>query len=331
MKSLIFPAIIFFFSIICNAQSTPEAFLGMLPKVPSIDCNRENSMQAEARIIFQDQIASVRDLLSDAIKNEKQKNKNAKMSVNMKNQAIANSGLSEKELNSLSDKNTDKNEKDRLIDKSVKSQTGFSMEEMQKLKNMSKEERKKWAMGNYDKVIQNEKSKSEENKSLEQPNFSMADLASEQQKLAENLQRHFSRLEKIKADVETAAVQQKIILDNKLKEIAKKYESVNDGENATKDDLEKLRQARILIREAKVEYCSKLTPLQIDYLINYESSLKSNILPDIKRTEEIEFQMSKITMANAEESCFQRLRAIENYSAALNKAFDFYLDVDKSE
>lgn len=331
MKSSILLVIVAFFVILCNAQSTPEAFLGMLPPVPSVDCNRKSSLQTEAMIVFQDQISSFKDAISEALKEEKQKNKNQKISGNFKNQAMAQSGLSENELNKLSDKNTSKSENDRLKDKAVKNQTGFSMNDMDKVKKMSKEDRMKWAMQNYNKVMQNEKSKSEETKPFQGQNVSIADLATEQQQLAENLQHHYSRLNKIKTDLETLAAEQKVVLDAKLKEINVTYRDVNDGEASTEGDMAKLKEKNNLIRKAKVEYCSKLTPQQIDYIITYENVLKENILPDLKRTEEIEHQIRQLTISQSEESCFARLRAIEDYSSALSKAFVYYLSVDKDE
>ena len=327
-----------FISIVCflamsaaHAQSTPEAFLGLLPKAPVIDCSRESSQQSEANQAFQNQITSVQDALSDAIKKEKQKNKNPKLSKNVKAQAAAQSGLSEDELKAAADRKTNRAEKERLTDKSGQSQTVFSMEEMQQVKKMSKADRQKWAMENYGKVTQNERQKADETKPYQAQSASMASLAAEQQRLAQNLQQHRTRLDKMKNELETTAQQQRVIMDSKIKAIEKKYKDVNDGEGATAEDMRKLRERNKLIRDAKIEYCSKLTPLQINYLTMYESVLKENILPDLKRTEEIAFQISKTTMAQAEETCFDRLRAVEDYAAALRKAYDFYLPVNKIE
>lgn len=316
-------------SLSANAQSTPEAFLGLLPAVPTIDCNRENSQQSEAISAFQGKINDVQRKLSEAIRLEKQKNKDSKLSKNIKGQAVAQSGLSEKELNKASDKKTSPSEKDKLVIKSVQSQTGFSMEEMQQVKKMSKADRQKWAMENYGKVTQNERQNADENKPYQAQSASMASLVAEQQQLAQNLQQHSVRLDKMKNELETTAQQQRVIMDSKIKAIEKKYRDVNDGEGATAEDMRKLRERNKLIRDAKIDYCGKLTPLNINYLVSYESVLKENILPDLKRTEEIAFQISKTTMVQAEETCFNRLRAVEDYAAALRKAYDFYLPVNK--
>ncbi len=311
-----------------TAQSTPEAFLRMLPKVPTIDCNQKSSQQMEANLAFRTQITSTQDALSDAIKKEKQKNKNQQLSKNVKEQAAAQSGLSEEELKIASNKKTSKAEKDRLTSKSVENQTGFSMEQMQEVKRMSKEDRKKWAMENYGKVMENEQQKVKETRPSQAQNVSLPNLAQEQQRIAENLQYHYARIDKKKQDVELLAAQQQLILDRKLKEISARYKDVNDGEGSTKADMAKLQERDRLIRKAKVEFCSKLTPVQLDYLITYESVLKSNILPDLNRTEEIEYEIRKKTFSKAEKSIFEQLRAIEKYSGALNKAFDYYLPVD---
>lgn len=329
MKRLIFLSIFLLVVELAQAQSTPEAFLGLLPAVPTIDCNTESSRQNEAIAAFQSQINATREKLSERIRAEKQKNRTTQLSENVKGQAVAQSGLSENELNKVADKKTSSAEKDRLTDKSVQSQTGFSMAEMQQVKNMSKADRQKWAMENYGKVAQTEKQVAADAKPYQAQNTSMAKLAAEQQQLAENLQYQKNRLNKMKMDLETSATEQQIILDRKLKEIELQFRDVNDGEGSTKADMDKLRQKSRLVRQAKTEYCSKLSPLQLTYLTSYESALKENILPDLKRTAEIEYQMQKTTMAAAEESFVGRLRAIEDYAGALSGAFKFYLPVNK--
>ena len=315
----------------CHAQSTPEAFLGLLPAVPTIDCGIENSRQIEAIAAFQSQINATRDKLSEVIRAEKQKNKNLKLSANIKGQATAQSVLSESELNKVANRKIVSPENERLIDKTVQNQTGFSMDEMQKVKNLSKADRQKWAMENYGKVMKKEQQKAEETKPYQSQTSSMGKLAAEQQQLAMNLQSHYSRLDEMKKNIESKAEQQRIILDNKIKEIDRKYKNVNDGEGATAEDMRKLRERNKLIRDTKIDYCSKLTSLNVNYLVIYESTLKENILPDLKRQEDIEYQTRKMTMAGAERSCFDRLRAIEDYAGALSKAYDFYLPVTKAE
>lgn len=312
-----------------KAQSTPEAVLGLLPKAPTIDCNTESTRQNEAIAAYNSQLNEASDKIKEAIKKESAKNKNLQLSKNIKGQAVAQSGLSEEELKRASDKKTSQSEKDRLISKSVQSQTGFSMEEMQQVKKMSKADRQKWAMENFGKVTQKEQQKAEATEPHRTNNASMAKWAEEKQKIAQNLQYHYGRLEKTEQDLNTLAEQQKMILDNKLKQIGEKYKNVNDGENASKEDMRKIREKNRLVRAAKVEFCSKVTPREIDYLVNYESILKEYILPDLKRNEEIDYQISKQTFAKAEESSLERLQAIEKYASKLASAYDYYMSVDK--
>lgn len=330
MKRLTLASILMLIVMLVHAQSTPEAFLALLPAVPTIDCSTESSRQDEAIAAFQSQITATRDKLSERIRAEKPKNRNLQLSENVKGQALTQSGLSESELNKAANKKTPSAERDRLTDKSVQNQTGFSMEEMQQVKKMSKADRQKWAMENYGKVVQTEKQKAADTKPYQAQNAStMATLAAEQQQLSQNLQQHFNRLSKMKTDLETSAVQQQVILERKLKEIELQFRDVNDGEGSTKADMEKLRQKNRLMRQAKTEYCSKLTPLQITYLTAYESALKENILPDLKRTAEIECQMQNATTGKAEESNVGRLRAIQDYAGALSGAYKYYLSVNK--
>lgn len=329
MKRIIHTVILFYFTMLCYAQSTPEAFLGLLPRVPTIDCGTESSRQTEAIMAFQSQINTTREKLSESIRAEKQKNKNPKLSENVKREASARSGLTESELERVSIKKSSSSEREQLTDKSVQNQTGFSMDEMQKVKSMSKSDRQKWAMENYGKVMQKEQQKAEDTKQYQSSNTSLGELGVEQQKLAVNLQHHREQLDRIKNDLETEASQQNVILENKIKEIKCKYENVNDGEGATAEDMRKIRERNKLIRDAKIEYCSKLTPLNINYINHYETTLKENILPDLKRLENINYQIQRKTYAKAELSCFDRLRAIEDYASALSKAFNFYMSVNK--
>lgn len=314
-----------------RAQSTPEAFLGLLPKSPTIDCNTESTRQNEASSAFRSQVNDVREKLTQAIRIENKKNKNQQLSKNLKAQAAAQSGLSEEELKTASDKKTAQSEKDRLVSKSVQSQTGFSMEEMQQVKKMSKADRQKWAMENFGKVTQKEQQKSEATEPYRATNGSMAKLAQEQQGIAESLQHYLNRLNEIKKALENTADEQRAVLKNKIAEIEKKYKNVNDGEGGTEEDAKKLREKNRLIRDAKIKFCSKLTPLNIDYIVNYESILKENILPDLKRQEDINYQIQKMSVEKAEKSSFDRLRAVEEYAVALSKAYDYYMSVDKIE
>lgn len=329
MKRIIYAAILIFFTMLCYAQSTPEAFLGLLPAVPTIDCGTESSRQTEAITAFQSQINTTREKLSEAIRVEKQKNKNTKLSERVKREASVQSGLTESELERVSNKKSSSSERERLTNKSVQNQTGFSMDEMQQVKSMSKADRQKWAMNNYGKVMEKEQQKAEDTKQYQTSNASLGELGAEQQKLAVNLRHHRERLDRMKNELETAASQQSVILENKIKEIKRKYENVNDGEGATAEDMRKLRERNKLIRDAKIEYCSKLTPLNINYLIHYEAALKENILPDLKRSEDINYQIQRQTYSKTELSCFDRLRAIEDYTSALSKAFNFYMSVNK--
>ena len=310
------------------SQSTPEAFLGLLPPIPAIDCKVASSQQSQAIEAFQHQISSVEEQLSEAISVEKQKNKKQAVSQYRKDNATAMSHLSEAELLRVTNKQTGQAEKNIFIGKSVQGQTGVSMEEMQKVKSMSKADRQKWANENFSQVMQAEQQTAAKTEPYTGQNASMVQLAEEQGKIAEALQHHKNRLEQIKSSYQITKEQARETLNSKLAQINNEYQDVNDGEGSTKQDVEMLRQKTEKIRKAKVEYCTKLTTLYIDYLQNHQNTLKENILPDLKRQEEIEYQIQKITYDTAQKNSFYRLSAIREYGNALRCAYENYISAD---
>ncbi len=329
-KNIISTGVLLLWLSISYGQSTPEAFLGLMPSIPTIDCGMESSRQVEAITAFQTQLNNTQDLLSQAIRDQNKKNKQQGSSADVKRQAASQSTLSEDELATVSDKNSSSSDKNRLVNQSVEGQTGFSMDEMQQVKKMSAADRQKWAMQNYGNAMQTQKSNSSASKSGQPAGGSLAELAAEQQSIAQNLQHHYARLSDMKQNIDNAAAEQQILLDNRLKAINQKYADVNDGEGSTSEDMRKLREKNKLIRDAKVEYCSKLTPLNTDYLVNYHNVLTGNILPDLKRQEDINHQLRNAALTHGEKSELERLRAVKKYGDALSSAFAYYLNVNSS-
>ena len=324
MKRLIIIGILLLLVHRGQGQSTPEAFLGLLPPIPSIDCGMDYSRQTVAIEAFQAQLNGTVELLSAAIRSGNNNSKNHDVPSNMKRQAKSQSGLSDEELTSVSADDTPNKEKDRIINKSVQSQTGFSMDEMQQVKKMTAEERKKWAMQNYGNVMNNASPQNNGAQSGSGSHNSMLALAQEQQKIALNLQNHYSRLTDMRQEIVDLAGSQLIIMNSEIKGVEQRYANVNDGEGASAEDMRKLHEKLKLVRDAKVGYCSKLTPLYINYLVSYNNILKEHILPDLKRQEEINLQLNPAVQPNA----VDRLKAVKKYAEALKSAFDYYLPVN---
>ncbi len=330
MKRIFIISVSLFMGLWCFAQSTPEAFLAELPAVPSVKCGEVPSVQSERIQAFHTQIDGVKDKLKEALKKERLKNKNRQLSKSVKNKASELSGLSEDELEAVSDKNAKKSEKNKLIDKSVQSQTGFSMDEMQKLNTMSKADRQKWANENFGKVMQAQKN-NPASTNLKPQNNNMVEQAKQQTEIAQDLQYHQQRLTDMETDLQAKAEDAKQILNAKLKEIKLQFEGVNDGEGGTKIDIEKLKQKRRLENEAKLNYCHTLSPLNTNYIETYKNTLLEHLLPDLKQLEDIEYKLMKQTYETAEMTCFSRLRAVEDYITVLYRAYNYYIPVEKAE
>ena len=145
-QSYILTVIVFVCYLSTKAQSTPESFLSRLSAIPTVACAADTSVVNR----FTDKIYQVKSDLKEVIDRiqsktqaDMEKNKNKIVS-----NAIGQSGLSENDVQKLQKSDGNEEQGRKAAEKVVSEQYGVSMQDLEKVGEMSDEEQEKWAQ-NY--------------------------------------------------------------------------------------------------------------------------------------------------------------------------------------
>lgn len=304
-----------------TAQTLAESFLSQLPSIPKNVCNADTSIIN----CFMAQIDKVKNGIDDeedklgvqATANW-EKNKD-KMLLNN----TADLGLSTFDMQKLMNENISEKEGLAVANKSVENRYGTSIKEFQKVANMSEVEQKQWAKDFANKQMQKAQQNPEATAKKAEKNKHLYDLGVEQKTIIKRLSAIWEKAVKAGTNyLQQDSVQSKA-LQQKLEPLEK--DPVLLGGCATNAELQRARALEKQIYGLKLQHCEKMSPILLDYILQYQTALKMS-LPDNRRLIEIANELSKIQ--NGVKTIpieFAGIDIVSSYADLLSKAYKYWI------
>lgn len=255
-----------FMSITVFGQVTPEAFLGMLPKIPGSACSKET----EARTEFMNKIEEVRELIDNEIssREEESDSNSDELEAQAMKKYAQQYGLSEKELKKLQDEDLSDEESDALVDKALQNSSNLSLGEIKNLDKLSDKGQAAWAEAySTEKMaeVQSDPKKYQEQqlqtKNLYELNLLQKHLLDSIGAIESKFKQQF---DEIKRDPEA-----KVMLDNISRLKSQLIGLMGEGNDAEGKAIGEKLNAE------KAKYCNKYTSAYLNLLERYESYTKS--------------------------------------------------------
>lgn len=322
----IFVVALYLFSGQILAQ-TGEYFYSRLPNLPSAVCVVDTAQSG----LFARQLGSVSKQLDEVYsKKKKEVQKEAdELRPEMEKKIAKDSGLSDADIQKLKNKNLSKEEKKKIADKMMQSKANISMEEIERLKKMSKEGKEAWAEAYSTEIMANMQSgdsvKTEEQIKMEkelETNSKLNELVKEQTLIVERIyavdKKYANKMEELRKEDSI----QTIILEQKLKPLRKQLENYPSGD-----------QQKSIYRQMAAyyyDYCNILSPMNINMIADAKDSLEP-LLPEYNRLEEINTEINKI-MFGAKEGLnspgLMQLGAVKSIINLMSGAYSYTIPLD---
>jgi len=287
----IFVAALYFLSVQALAQ-TGESFFAKLPNLPISVCFVDTS----SRGFFNRQLSSVSNQLNEVIlKKKKEVQKEAdNLKPEMEKKLAQEYGLSEADVQRLKDKKLSKEEKKKIADKMMQEKANISMEEIERLKKMSKEGKEAWSEAYGTEVMTNmptdDSVKTEEQIKMEkelEKNSKLNELVKEQNLLINKIDAVNKMYENKMAEFRKEDSLQTAILNEALKPLREQLlNSPSEGE------VKSIYQQMALFH---INYCNELSPKYINIINDVKNSV-GPLLPDYNRLEVINSEINKILL-----------------------------------
>ncbi len=277
------------FSFKTKAQSTPEAFLGLLPGIPSSLCTNDESEVAA----FSDQIILVKGKIGE-----------------YSERVSLSSGVSEKQA-----------KKEAYA--STSSMTGISQAELMKLANMSEAEQERWAQEYAAKQVATAKA----GKPVAGENSDKAkrlySLNQEWTKIKGEIDAIYNRLSVLNQEMiarDTVETRKK---NAKIKTIEKAWADAPWPPRALMQDPAVDLKFKKQIYQCESDYCSTMSPLMLDYVTRYLTGLKYAI-PLYRKLCEVDNEISTLlglTAAVIKDENLYAVAAVEDYADVLSSVY----------
>lgn len=247
-----------------QAQSTPEEILAQLPSVPVINCIVDTTDIAE----FSKQIYIVKEKIKAEV-------------------AFIYTKVQKEVEDSLNNNNEEQVHKS--IEKSISEQYGLSIQELKNVSEMSELEQEKWAQQYGSQIMA--KSQKDPTVFAKKGNKAkrMFELANEQKNIGERIKEKMNRIAIMFKDVE---IQDSI-------EILKLEEKIRPLENqlcsgiCTDAEIARSIVAEKQIYALKIRYCEMMSPLQLNAISQYQTTLKT-LFHDYRKLTEVENEVVRL-------------------------------------
>ena len=316
---LILGAMLLFAHFEAKAQSTPEAFLGQLPSVPTVNCAADRAEIDR----FADRIYRVKTDLQQVIDRihadaqaDMEKNKNKVVS-----NAISQSGLNKSDVRKLQQSDGSEDEGQKAVEKAVSEQYGVSMQDLEKVGEMSDEEQEKWAQNYANNMMQQAKQNPKATIKKTDKSARLFELAKEEKAIGERITYDMTRVTQIFKNVEEQDTIETRILNKKLRPLEKQLCSGI----CTDAEIARSRAAEKQIYNLKIQYCEKMSPLQTNAISQYLTTIKT-LFPDYRRLTEIQNEIT--TLQQIGELVPQDLyciKAVDEYANVLSEAYKYWV------
>jgi len=322
----IFIAALCFFSVQVLAQ-TGEYFFDKLPTLPGAVCEVDTASKNE----YMRRLGIIsREIEEIVSKKKKEVQKEAdKLKPEMEKKVAQEYGLSGADVQKLKDKNLSKEEKKKIADKMLQDKANISMEEIERLKKMSKEGKEAWAEAYGTEVMANMPSgdsvKTEEQIKMEkelEKNSKLNELVKEQQLLINKIDAVNKIYENKMVEFRKEDSLQTFILNEELKPLREQLSNY-----PTKDQQKSIYQ---LMAQHYITYCSLLSPKYINIIKDVKNSV-GPLLPDYNRLEEINTEINKI-MFGAKDGLnspgLMQLGAVQGLVSIMAGAYSYTIPIE---
>ncbi len=309
--SLLLPAVI-------NAQTTPEAFLSRLPPVPNIVCAADSSVANR----FTDRIYQVKTDLKDVIdlihadaQADMGKNK-----IKILSNAIIQSGLNKSDVLQLQESDGNEEQGRKAAEKVVSEQYGVSLQDLEKVGEMSDADQKKWAQNYANQKMQQAKQNPQATTKKQEKSTRLFELAKEQKAIGERITDKMTKVDRLFKNIE----QQDSIETRKLNEKLGPLEKQICSGICSPAEIARSRAAEKKIYNLKLQFCEKMSPLQIDAISQYLTSVKT-LFPDYRRLTEVQNEIVRLqtgVIVPVDLSCYS---AVDEYANVLSEAYKYWV------
>lgn len=279
-----------------KSQTKPEAFLGQLPTVPTVNCLADTSEVNR----FTNRIYIVKEALRETV-----------------DRIHSQSPVS---IGQIPD-NVDEQQALKAAEKTVNDQYSVSLQELQKVGEMSDAEQEEWAQQYANRMMDEAKKNPQEAINKGDKANQLFTLASEQKALGDRITERMNRVSGMLKNVEIQDSIETRKLNEQIVPLRKQLCSgiCSDAEIARSQAAEKQ------IKALKIKYCEKLSPMQTDAISQYLTTLKS-LMPDYRRLSEVQNEIVELQQLGEiipqDLSCYA---AIDEYANVLLNAYKYWV------
>jgi len=330
MKTIFIVLILIFFSFFTYAQTTPEAFLGMLPNPPGNVCSEGDDSGKSA---FKQTINEVAGKLDPEISRRRSDSK-GKMNANqgkMMQNAVAKTGISPQLTQQImalqqKKKNAANAEERKAIDLQMKALTSqimqesmnMSMDEVNNLKKMDKAGKTAWATAYTTEKQAEVMADPKAFKDKTAADMKDYKLMEKQKQLADSLgyqiKNFGEQFQKLENNQDAVDLQNHITeLEGKLSELYKQENRPNDKE---------IKSLENSIRNIQISYCNLQSPKYLSILAKYKTFVQTTIRP-YYRLEKLTRQVNA-AQTGVDVDLEPGLMALEQVKAYMNLLSDVY-------
>lgn len=316
LKGFLF-TVLFALHLTLSGQTTPEALLGQLPAVPNVDCAADVSVIDR----FNNRIDNVLIALKQAADRIQAEAKNNE--ANTKEEALSDvareTGLSRNDLERLQRENAGEEQALKMAEKSLGGQFNLSLEEVQKLSEMSEADQEKWAQNYAGRQMQKAQQNPQAVAKKQAKSARLFELAKEQKVVNERIT---ARMERI-ANLFTAVDLQDSIETRKMNEKLPALERQLCSGICSPAEIARSKAAERQIYNLRLQYCEKMSPMLTDAISKYLTTVKA-LFPDHRRLIEIQNEMATLqsgVIISVNTSCY---KAVNSYASALSSAYRFW-------
>ncbi len=319
MKTYIILALCLLIQLTAHAQTTPESLLAQLPNVPSVNCASDraemdnfNEMVIKVQAIIQQTIDRIHADAQGKMEHDKDK---------IVNNAIKQSGLSNSDVQKLQQSDGSKVEGQKAVEKVVSEQYGITLQELELVSEMSEAEQNKWAQQYADNMQSQVQKNPEAAKNKSDKAKRLIELADEQKTLGEYITERMKRVFLMFKNIE----QQDSIEISKLEEKLRPLEAQLCSGICTDAEIARSNAAEKQIYALKLKYCEKMSPMQTDAILQYQTTLKS-LLPIYRKLTKVQNEVAKLQQIGEivpeDLSCYA---AVDEYTTVLLSAYKYWI------
>lgn len=297
-----------------KAQSTPEAFLAQFPPIPSNICKADTSTVNH----FTSQIYKVKSALqqvTDRINTELQANEEK-----FKDKVAQQSGLNKADMEQLQQENATEEHALMAANKIIGEQYNLSLQELENVGEMSDADQEKWAQNYAAKATQQAMQNPQATLKKQEKSARLFELAKEQKAIGDRITDRMSRIDKLFKNIE----QQDTIETRKLNEKLRPLEKQLCMGICSPAEIARSHAAEKQIYSLKLQYCEKMSPLQINYISQYQTDIKI-LFPDYRRLAEVQNEIVRLqtgVIVPPDLSCYS---AVEEYANVLAEAYKYWV------